>query len=129
MPDFDTILAYLYAYLVVIVIINVIVIAGVWATFLKAGKPGWASIIPIYNVIVFLEIAEKPIWWIILLLIPIVDIIIGIIALSAFVEKFGGGCGFVLGLIFLPVIFWPILGFGSAQYQPGGQSGRRQYNY
>lgn len=93
-------------------------IAGVWKTFVKAGKPGWASIIPIYNLIVMLEIAGKPIWWIILLLIPLVNIIFGIIVYIDLAKNFGKGLGFALGLIFLSFIFFPILGFGDAKYQP-----------
>ena len=43
-------------------LVIVLVIAGMWKTFAKAGKPGWASIVPIYNVIVLLEIAGRPLW-------------------------------------------------------------------
>lgn len=89
-----------------------------WKIFTKAGKPGWAILIPIYNVIVFLQIAGKPGWWVILMFIPLVNIIFGIIALVGFCENFGKGVGFVLGLIFLAPIFIPILAFGDARYQP-----------
>ena len=85
--------------------------------FVKAGKPGWAAIIPIYNAIVLLQIAGKPLWWIILLLIPIVNIVIGIIVCLAVARNFGESGAFGVGLAFLGVIFFPILGFGSAQYQ------------
>ena len=95
----------------------ILVIVGMWKTFSKAGKPGWAAIIPIYNVIVLLEIAGKPIWWIILLLIPLVNLVILILVSIAVAEKFGKGAGFGLGLAILGFIFYPILGFGSARYQ------------
>lgn len=98
--------------------VAIVAIAGVWKTFVKAGKPGWASIIPIYNLIVMLEIAGKPIWWIILLLIPLVNLIFGIIVYIDLAKNFGKGLGFALGLIFLSFIFFPILGFGDAKYQP-----------
>jgi hypothetical protein len=98
-------------------IVLLIVIVAWWKLFTKAGKPGWASIIPIYNMIVFLQIAKKPVWWIILYFIPVVNIVIGIIATAAFAKTFGKGTGFVVGLILLPFIFYPILAFGSAQYQ------------
>lgn len=94
----------------------VLIIAGMWATFAKAGKPGWAAIIPIYNMMVLLEIAGKPIWWILLFLIPFVNLIVAIIATSAFARAYGKGTGFTIGLIFLPFIFYPMLGFGSAKY-------------
>lgn len=94
----------------------VLIVAGLWKTFTKAGKPGWAAIIPIYNVIVLLEIAGKPIWWIILYFIPLVNVVISIIVLASVSRNFGRGIGTTLGLIFLPLIFFPILGFGSARY-------------
>ena len=96
--------------------IIVVVIAGFWKTFEKAGKPGWAAIIPIYNIIVLLEITGKPIWWIILFLIPFVNLIIAIIVDHALATSFGKGAGFTVGLIFLSFIFIPILGFGDATY-------------
>lgn len=94
----------------------VLVIAGIWKTFAKAGKPGWASIVPIYNLIVLLEIAGRPIWWIILLCVPLVNFVILILVAMDIAKAFGKGTGFGLGLAFLGPIFYPILGFGSAQF-------------
>jgi len=93
-------------------------IAGLWKTFVKAGKPGWGAIIPIYNGILLLEIAGRPLWWILLLLIPFVNFVVAIIVLIEVAKKFGKEAGFGLGLAFLGFIFFPILGFGSARYQP-----------
>jgi hypothetical protein len=98
--------------------ISLLVIVGMWKMFSKAGKPGWASIIPIYNCVVLLEIVGKPIWWVLLLMIPFVNFVIAIILNLALAERFGKGGGFAVGLIFLPFIFIPMLGFGSATYQP-----------
>jgi hypothetical protein len=102
--------------IIIYLAVVVIVIAGIWKTFEKAGKPGWAAIIPIYNIIVLLEITGKPIWWILLFLIPIVNIVIAIMVYHALSTSFGKGVGFTLGLIFLSFIFFPILGFGDATY-------------
>src|ERR1043166_8101205 len=96
--------------------IGVFLIASMWKVFTKAGKRGWAVIVPIYSTIVMLEIAGKPAWWIVLLLIPFVNFIILIIVAVALANNFGKGAGFGLGLAFLGIIFYPILGFGSAQY-------------
>ena len=96
--------------------IAILIIVGMWKVFTKAGQPGWASIIPIYNLIVMLQISDKPIWWIILYFVPIANIIIPILVSIAIAEKFGKGAGFGIGLAFLPFIFYPILGFGDAQY-------------
>src|SRR5262245_27400342 len=71
--------------------VAILMIAAWWVIFAKAGKPGWASIIPIYNLVVMLEIAGKPIWWILLLLIPFVNIIVILIVLYNIVVNFGQG--------------------------------------
>jgi len=94
-----------------------LIIIGMWKVFEKAGKPGWAAIIPIYNLVVLLEIVGKPIWWIILMLIPLVNLIVYIIILVELAKRFGKGVGFAIGLLIFPFICFPILGFGSAQYQ------------
>jgi len=94
----------------------VFIIVTFWKIFTKAGQPGWAAIIPIYNIIVWLRIAGRPGWWIILLLIPIVGFVIAIVASIDFAKKFGKGAGFAMGLVFLGIIFYPILAWGSAQY-------------
>jgi hypothetical protein len=87
-----------------------------WKIFVKAGKPGWACIIPIYNLIVLLQIVGKPWWWLILMIIPIVNIVILIIVLNLLSKAFGHGVGFTLGLIFLGFIFIPILAFENNTY-------------
>lgn len=94
----------------------VFVIAGMWKTFVKAGKPGWACLIPIYNLYVLTQIAGKPAWFIVLFLIPLVNIYAIVVTFHGVSTGFGKGVGFTLGLIFLGFIFWPLLGFGDAQY-------------
>ena len=74
-------------------------------------------LIPIYNLIVLVKIAGKPIWWFILFFIPIANIVVAILVPIALAEKFGKGVGFGIGLILLGFIFYPILAFGDAQYQ------------
>lgn len=95
----------------------VFMIATLWKIFAKAGKPGWACLIPIYNLIVMLEIAGKPVWWFLLFFIPVVNLVIMILVLAGLATNFGKGGGFVVGLILLPIIFYPILAFGGAQYR------------
>jgi hypothetical protein len=102
---------------VVPILVAVFFIAVGWKIFTKAGKPGWAVIIPIYNIIVMLEIVNRPIWWIILMLIPVVNFIVAIILALDLATSFGKGTGFAVGLILLGIIFYPILAFGDAQYQ------------
>jgi len=92
-------------------------IAACWKIFSKAGQPGWAAIIPIYNWYIRCKIVGRPGWWVILLFIPFINFIIGIILCIDLAKSFGKGAGFGIGLILLGVICFPILGFGSAQYQ------------
>ncbi len=94
----------------------VFIIAAVWKVFSKAGKPGWAAIVPIYNAIMMLEIVGRPAWWFILMLIPLVNIVIAIIVVLDLAKSFGQGSGFAIGLLLLSPIFMAILGFGSARY-------------
>ena len=98
-------------------LIALLVIVAMWKVFTKAGQPGWASIIPIYNIYIWCKIVGRPGWWVILMLIPFVNFIILIILSIDMAKSFGKGAGFGLGLAFLGIIFLPILGFGSAQYQ------------
>jgi len=87
-----------------------------WKIFTKAGKPGWASIVPIYNIIVLLEIVGKQWWYLLLLFIPVVNIVILIMVMIALAQVFGKSGGFAVGLIFLSLIFMAILAFGDAKY-------------
>jgi len=98
-------------------LIALLLIVAMWKVFTKAGQPGWASIIPIYNLYIWCKIVGRPGWWILLMLIPFVNIIVGIILCIDMAKSFGKGAGFGIGLALLGVIFIPILGFGSAQYQ------------
>ncbi len=87
-----------------------------WKVYEKAGQPGWAVFIPIYNFIVLLKIVNKPWWWLFLMIIPIANIIFLIIILSRLSKSFGKGDGFTVGLFFLNIIFWGILAFGDSVY-------------
>ena len=88
-----------------------------WKLFKKAGKPGWASIVPIYNFVVMLDIAKLPTWNIILFLIPFANIYIMFKLYIEMAHRFGKSTAYGLGLIFLPLIFLPMLAFGKAQYE------------
>jgi len=96
----------------------VLAVAGFWKMFVKAGRPGWAALIPIYNVVVALEVAGKPGWWVVLYLVPVVNLVIALIASLALARRFGQDALYGVGLWLLPFIFAPILGFGSATYRP-----------
>ncbi|MCC6414829.1 MAG: signal peptidase I, partial [Opitutaceae bacterium] len=95
----------------------VLIIASVWKTFTKANQPGWAAIIPIYNVYILTKIVGRPWWFILLLLIPLVNIIVAIVLSIDLAKSFGKGAGFGIGIALLGFIFYPILGFGDATYK------------
>lgn len=109
-------LAFILPVVIIGLLIAVFLIICTWIIYSKAGKPGWASLIPIYNTIVLLEIVGKPLWWIILYIIPFVNIVFAIIVTVRLAKCFGKDIGFAIGLIILPFVFYPILAFGSAQY-------------
>jgi len=97
--------------------IGLFVIVSMWRVLEKAGQPGWGIFIPIYNLYLLLLIAGRPGWWIILYFIPLVNLVIGIIVDIDIAKKFGKEAIFGVGLFFFGFIFYPILAFGSAQYQ------------
>ncbi|HLG42168.1 MAG TPA: DUF5684 domain-containing protein [Planctomycetota bacterium] len=94
----------------------VLIIASFWKVFTKAGQPGWASIVPIYNLIVLIQISGRPLWFFVLFFIPVANLIAIILIMIDIAKKFGKGPGFGLGLALLGIIFFPILAFGDAQY-------------
>jgi hypothetical protein len=96
----------------------VLVIASMWKVFAKAGQPGWGIFIPIYNMYLMLKVAGRPGWWLLLYFIPLVNLVIAIIVVLDIAKNFGKGVGFGIGLLLLGFIFYPILAFGDAQYQP-----------
>jgi hypothetical protein len=102
---------------IIYIAVIVLVIAGFWKVFTKAGEAGWKSIIPIWNIIVLLRIIGRPLWWIILLIIPLVGFVISAIIAQDVAKSFGRGVGFGVGLWLLSPIFYPILGFGQSQYK------------
>lgn len=97
-----------------------LVIASFWRIFTKAGKPGWAAIVPIYNIIVLLEVVDQPLWMTFLYFVPIANLVVSIIVNIELANRFNRSTGFAVGLILLPIIFLPILAFSSAEYVPSG---------
>lgn len=96
--------------------ILIIMIAGNWKIFEKAGVAGWKCLIPIYNMYLFIVISGKPGWWLILMFIPIVSVVIYLLTMLALASRFGKGPLFGVGLFFLPIIFIPLLGFDRSEY-------------
>ena len=100
----------------IVLAVVVFMIAAMWKIFEKAGQPGWAAIVPIYNMVVLLQIVGKPGWWVILMLIPFVNYVFIVWTYNMLSKSFGKDEGFTVGLVLLGIVFLPILGFGSAVY-------------
>ncbi len=99
----------------------VFVIASLWKVFTKAGQPGWAAIVPIYNMVVLCKVANRPVWWVVLMCVPVVNIFVLALLSMDVAKAFGKGAGFGVGLWLFGFVFYPMLAFGKAQYQ-GGQT-------
>ncbi|MDA3786720.1 MAG: DUF5684 domain-containing protein [Deltaproteobacteria bacterium] len=96
---------------------TLVMMAATWKIFEKAGQPGWAALIPFYNIYIMLVIAGKPGWWLLLLLIPLVNIIFGVLTTISLARKFGKDAFFGVGLALLGIVFFPILAWGDARYR------------
>lgn len=112
----STIMAAMGIYVVVILAIAVFAIVCMWKIFTKAGQPGWASLIPFYNNYVLFEIAWGNGLLFLLMFVPIANFVIMIILWVKLSQSFGYSAAFAIGLLFLPIIFLPILAFGSSRY-------------
>ena len=117
------ILALLGAFMFVFALVGLVVLVGMWKTFSKAGQPGWAAIIPFYNLVVLFRIGGQSGWLALTWLLNFIPVIGGLAFLGILIwnhvnvsKRFGHGVGFALGLVFLSPIFWLILGFGSSKY-------------
>ena len=109
-------------------LIGIFMIVCMWKIFTKAGKEGWKSIIPIYNIIVLLEIVELPIWYIVLYIIPFINIYALFKTYIELAHKFGKSTGFGVLMIFFGIVCFPILAFDSSTYQGGNYSENTNYS-
>lgn len=98
-------------------IVAVIMIAAMWRIFTKAGRPGWAALVPIYNSLQTIWTAGKPWWWLLMFLIPIVNVVFAVMLAYNLAKAFGKGVGYTLLILFLPIIGYPMLAWGDAKYR------------
>jgi hypothetical protein len=103
-------------FLIIYLAVVVLWLAGMWKTFAKAGQPGWAAIIPIYNIYVWTKIVGREPWWVVIAIIPCISIVAVVVLSIDMAKSFGKDAAYGIGLWLLGFIFWPLLGFGSAQY-------------
>ena len=102
---------------ITLILIVVLTCAGLWGIFTKAGKPGWAFIVPVYNKIVLLEMADRPIWWVYLLYLPFVNIVLSIVIWLDILAAFRKPQWHIFLVVFLPFLYLPYLGFSDSDYK------------
>ncbi len=106
---------------IVMAAVFALMIASMWKVFVKAGQPGWAALVPVYNLIVLLKITGKPLWWLAMFCVPFANFVVIVMIMINLAKCFGKGTGFGVGLLVFGFVFFPILAFGDARYQgPAG---------
>jgi len=105
--------AFIGAYMIFILVIYLAIGFCLGKVFEKAGKPLWAGFVPIYNWIVMLEIVGRPSWWVILMLVPMVNIVIGFIVNIDLAKSFGKTTAWGVLLALFSIIMLPIMAFSS----------------
>ncbi len=90
---------------------------GLMGVFRKAGQPGWAAFVPVYNTIVLLQVVGRPLWWFLLLLVPGVNVVVAVVLMNDLAKSFGQGTGFTVGLVLLSLVFVYVLWLGSSTYR------------
>lgn len=91
-------------------------LASLWKLFVKAGEPGWAAVVPIYNLVVALKIAGRPTWMIVLFFFPLLNFVGAVLLCLGIAERFGKTPLYGVGLLFLGFVFFPLLAFSDAKY-------------
>ena len=105
-----------FFFVLVALAVAILMIVSMWKVFEKTGQKGWKSIIPIYNYIIMLRIIKKPEWLVLFAFVPFADFVLVLIIFYNMAKAFGKGVGFAIGMVFLPFIFFPILGLGDSKY-------------
>jgi len=104
-------------FMIVMLALTALFFVGFWKVFTKAGQPGWAALIPFYNAYILTKIAGRPGWWLLMLMIPLVNIAFGILLAIDIAKAFGQGAAFGVVLLFLlSGIGYLVLGFGDYRY-------------
>ena len=111
----------LTVYMVIVLAVCVISLVGMWKIFVKAGKPGWGAIIPFYNMYCLFEMSFGTGSLFLLCFVPCVNVVMTIVMWIKLAQAFGKGAGFGVGILLVPFIFLPMLGFGDAQFVGSAQ--------
>jgi len=104
------------AMIIVYLLIAVVYVVSYWKIYVKAGKPGWAAIVPFYNIIVLVEIVKKPVWWVVLFFVPCANIVALVLVSIEFVKVFGKPSWHAVLFILLGIVYAPYIAFSDAKY-------------
>ncbi len=100
--------------------IHILILISLWKIFEKAGLAGWKSIIPFYNIYCLVVVAKLPWWYFLLIFIPYLGLLVAIYVCYKIALAFGKSGFYTIGLMLLPIIFFPLLAFGDAEYDFSG---------
>lgn len=99
-----------------LVVVVGLILVGLWRVFVKAGRPGWAAIVPIYNLYTWVKVADQPGWWVVLYFVPVVNYFVHVAVCIYAAQEFRQHWLFGIGLWLFPFVFLPVLGFGHVEY-------------
>jgi hypothetical protein len=91
--------------------LGAIMIISMWRLYTKAGRPGWASIVPFYNQIVMIKIIGRPLWWFAMMFVPFANIVFSVMIMLEFVKSYGKDTWFGVASLFFPYVIFPIMAF------------------
>jgi Family of unknown function (DUF5684) len=113
----DLLIAAALATAITFFLLAVPTLAGLWKVFEKAGQPGWAALVPVYQLVVLHRIAGHPGWWGLVCFIPCVYVVLGVLVCLDLAKRFGQSPLVGIGLLVAPFVGFPLLGFGGAKYE------------
>jgi len=93
-------------------------IAAIWKVFERAGEPGWAVLVPFYNLYVLTKVAQVSGWWVLAMFIPFLGIVAAFVIAIGVAKRFGKSSGFGIGIALLPFLFYPMLAWGDGEASP-----------
>ncbi len=96
-------------------VLAILMLVCMWIIFKKCGQPGWASVIPVYNLVALCRCGGLSGWWTLGVFVPLLNLFAWFYIMLRLAQRFGKGAGFAVGLFLLGFIFLPILAFGKSQ--------------